>query len=82
MTKTINICYISGNIFKTISYSDINNLRNKLQDLLEEYNKDTYIQLILNNIFINIGDETNYFDFYNCEKNFLQMKLFYPELSS
>ena len=60
----INLYKINGDIFKEIIYSDINNLTKILNELLEEYNTDSFIQLILNNIIINDGNESNNFNFY------------------
>ena len=57
--------YISGNIFKEIHYSSSNNLIEILNKILEEYSYSYYyIQLILNNNIINIGNKENNFNYY------------------
>ena len=60
----VNLYQLNGNIFKIIYYIDINNLKEILNNILEEYNTDSFIQLILNNTIINIGKEENNFNFY------------------
>ena len=60
----INLYLISGKIFKTISYTDSNNLKNILNNILEDYNCDKYIQLILNGLIINEGTKKNFYNFY------------------
>ena len=62
--NTVNLYQISGNIFKKINYFDINDLIEKLNELLEEYNNELIMQLILNNIIINEGNDNNNFNFY------------------
>ena len=61
----INLYQLSGILFKKILYIDINNLKEILNELLQKYNSNIYIQLLLNNIIINNGTEENNFNFYN-----------------
>ena len=60
----INLYLLSGTHFKEIFYIDINNLIEILNNLLEDYNSYQFIQLILNNIIINEGNEKNNFNYY------------------
>ena len=62
--NTVNLYQLNGNSFRKISYININNLKEILNNILEEYNTDSFIQLILNNTIINIGNEDNNFNFY------------------
>ena len=60
----IKLIKINGECFKKIIYFDINDLINSLNNILNEYNTDIFIQLILNNIIINEGTENNNFNYY------------------
>ena len=60
----INLYQINGKVFKEIVYTNIDELKEKLNKILEIYNCDSYIQLIINETFINDGNEENNFNFY------------------
>ena len=62
--NTVNLYLLSGIFFKEISYINIIDLKEQLNKLLEEYNSDRYIQIVLNEIIINEGNEENNFNFY------------------
>ena len=62
--NTIDLYQINGDHFKKIYYTNINNLKEILNKLLQKYNSNIYIQLLLNNIIINDGTEENNFNFY------------------
>ena len=64
MADIVKIYYLSGVIFKEIVYVDLNNLKEKLNKLLDKYNKDSFIQLLLNETIINEGNQMNNFNFY------------------
>ena len=53
MLKTVLILYMSGRVFQKIEYIDINNLIEILISLINCYNEDIAIQLILNNNILN-----------------------------
>ena len=49
MTKIVSIYYISGNVFQEIEYNNLNDLYNKLQNLLIiNHDGDIYIYFIIN----------------------------------
>ena len=56
MTNTIFIRYINGNIFQEIKYNDINDLIDILKLLIEQYDTDIHIQLLVNEKFLNDFD--------------------------
>ena len=60
----INLYQINGCLFKEIIYTNIDDLKEKLNEILEIYNSDSYIQLIINETLINDGNEENNFNFY------------------
>ena len=64
MMNIINLYQINGDLFKEIVYTNIDELKEKLNKILETYNSDSYIQLIINEILINDGNEENNFNFY------------------
>ena len=59
MSKSVSICYISGNIFQEIEYNNIDDLHNKLKSMLINQDCDLHITLLINN------DILNNFDIFN-----------------
>ena len=57
MINIVLIYYISGKIFQEIKYTDLNDLSKKLNSLINYYNCDSYIQLILNQVILNNFNE-------------------------
>ena len=59
MSKSVSICYISGNIFQEIKYNHLDELCDKLKLMLINQNCDLHITLLINNDILN---DFNIFD--------------------
>ena len=64
----VKLYLLSGKIFKEIIYINIIDLKETLNELLENFNCDQYIQLVLNDVIINESNYLNNFDFYKVNK--------------